>query len=244
MLMDLHAHSSGISRCCLLPYSAIIDEAKAMGIDGLVLTNHYTKEYLDGRAPAVLAHEYAEEYRLAKAYGDAVGVTVLFGIEISAAKHDYFHLLFYGVEEDFIEAYPEIYDLTQEELYRLAEEKGALLIQAHPFRGSTHPLDPAYLHGMEINCHPIYGTSRYDDVAEIAVDHGLLLTCGGDYHADAYRPLCGVMVPDTVKTSRALVEHLKATDSLTIRMQEPENGDCYDVVYRRFDGTLTKVDTV
>ena len=244
MLMDLHAHSSGISRCCRLPYAAIIDEAKAMGIDGLVLTNHYTREYLDRRDPSVLAHEYAEEFRMARAYGASVGVTVLFGIEISAAKHNEFHLLFYGVEEDFIETYPEIYNLTQEELYRLAEENGALLIQAHPFRGSTYPLDPAYLHGVEINCHPLYGTSRYEDVVKIALDHGLLLTCGGDYHADSYRPLCGVTVPDTVQTSRALVAYLKTADSLTLRMQEPQNGASYEVVYHRLDGTLAKTETV
>jgi hypothetical protein len=240
MLFDLHAHSSGISRCCLLPYSAIIDEAKAMGIHGLVLTNHYTKDYLDGGDASVLAHEYAEEYRRAKAYGESVGVTVLFGIEISAAKHNDFHLLFYGIEEDFIEAYPEIYNLTQEELYRLAEENGALLIQAHPFRGSTYPLDPAYLHGVEINCHPLYGTSRYDDVVAIAVAHKQILTCGGDYHADTYRPYCGVCLPDAVKTSRDLVTHLKQAKTLTIRMQEPADGQCYEVVYRRSNGHLQK----
>ena len=240
MLMDLHAHSSGISRCCLLPYTAIIDEAKAMGIDGLVLTNHYTKEYVGKGGASALARRYAEEYRMAKAYGESVGVTVLFGIEISAEKHDGFHLLFYGIEEDFIEAYPEIYNFTQEELYHLAEENGALLIQAHPFRGSTYPLDPAYLHGVEINCHPLYGTSRYDDVAAIAVKHKKILTCGGDYHADTYRPLCGVFLPDTVKTSRDLAEHLKHAETLTIRMQEPEDGKYYDVIYRQADGRIQK----
>ena len=233
MLMDLHAHSSGISRCCLLPYSAIIDEAKAMGIDGLVLTNHYTKEYLDGRAPAVLAHEYAEEYRLAKAYGDAVGVTVLFGIEISAAKHDYFHLLFYGVEEDFIEAYPEIYDLTQEELYRLAEEKGALLIQAHPFRGSTHPLDPAYLHGMEINCHPIYRESCAEKLIAYAHEEKKIVTCGGDFHADTYRPVCATLLPDTVTDEKALADFLLSTDHVELLIHEPLTAYPYRYRYLR-----------
>ena len=49
MLIDLHAHSSGISRCCRYDYKTILDHAKEVGIDGIVLTNHYQAEYLDGK---------------------------------------------------------------------------------------------------------------------------------------------------------------------------------------------------
>jgi histidinol phosphatase-like PHP family hydrolase len=43
MLIDMHAHSSGISTCCQIPYDKVIDTAKENGMDGIVLTNHYQK---------------------------------------------------------------------------------------------------------------------------------------------------------------------------------------------------------
>lgn len=43
-LCDLHCHSSGISKCCRIPYTQVIDEAKQAGIQAIVLTNHYVKE--------------------------------------------------------------------------------------------------------------------------------------------------------------------------------------------------------
>ena len=44
MLIDLHAHTGGISKCCRIPADKVVQAAKDVGLDGIVLTNHYQKE--------------------------------------------------------------------------------------------------------------------------------------------------------------------------------------------------------
>ena len=46
MLIDMHAHSSGISTCCRIPAAAVIEAAAEAGIRGLIMTNHYNKSYV------------------------------------------------------------------------------------------------------------------------------------------------------------------------------------------------------
>jgi len=237
MLIDLHAHTSGISACCLAPASDIVAVAKEIGLDGIVLTNHYDKSYVKNGDAEAFARAYTEEYRYTKRCGEAIGCAVLYGLEITMERYGGLHMLLYGVDEAFTIAHPTLYDLTQEELYRLAHEHGGLVIQPHPFRGGNRLQDPAYLDGVEINCHPEYGASYYDDVTAFAKEHKLILTCGGDYHADTYRAFCGVYVPNTVKDSRDLVTYLRTAEPITLCMQEPNQNDRYLVTYSRKDST-------
>lgn len=46
MLIDSHAHSSGISKCCRITFEEVLNQAIAVGIDGVVLYNHYQKSYI------------------------------------------------------------------------------------------------------------------------------------------------------------------------------------------------------
>ncbi len=46
MLLELHAHTSGISTCCRAPAPDIVAVAKDIGLDGIVLTNHYDKRFV------------------------------------------------------------------------------------------------------------------------------------------------------------------------------------------------------
>ena len=45
MLIDLHAHTSGISRCCRIPIPEVLRQTLDNGMDGIVLTDHYQKSY-------------------------------------------------------------------------------------------------------------------------------------------------------------------------------------------------------
>ena len=240
-LFDMHAHTSGISECCLGDAETIIKVARENGIDGIVLTNHYQKSYLRNGDATELAKRYTEEYRMTKRFGEKYGVTVIYGMEVTMHRHDNSHLLVYGLPESFTEEFPEVYDMTQEELYTLVKSRGGLLIQAHPFRVCYYPLDPRYLDGYELSSHPLYGTSAYDDVTALVVKHGKLLTTGADYHHDVpYRPYCGAFLPDTVKDPKSLVEALICADPITLSLHEPENRVKYLVTYSKKDGTVKK----
>lgn len=240
MYIDLHAHSSGISRCCQIPAPEVLKVAKDVGLDGIVLTNHYQKYYVENGDAAAFAKKYTDEFRYTKRCGEELGMTVIYGMEITMHRHDDIHMLLYGIDESFTEAYPTVYDMTQKELYALAVSHGGILVQAHPFRGSNYPLDPSLLHGYELNCHPGHCASRYDDVTALAIKHDLILTCGGDYHADSYRACCGVILPDTVTDSKTLATYLKSTDSMNLIVHEPENGKKFSVTYSRSNKALNK----
>jgi hypothetical protein len=228
MLIDMHAHSSGISPCCLLPYDKIIETSLATGINGIVLTNHYQKSYAKDGNYLAFAKRYTSEYKLAKAYGEKVGFKVFFGVEITMEKYGGTHLLVYGITESFIEENPTLFDLTLQELYTLVKKVGGIVVQAHPYRRVKNLLDVKYLDGVEVNCHPLYLNSYFEDMLKIATDNNLLLTCGGDYHADTPRSHCGMYLPDTVTDGISLGEYIKNTNRVELLIQD------YGSIYYRF----------
>ncbi len=233
MLIDLHAHSSGISRCCRIPFEEVIREALAVGLDGIALTNHYQKSYITDGDFSAFARRYTQEFRNARAFGDTLGCRVFFGAEITMERHNGAHLLLYGIEERFLEENPTLFDLSQETLYRMVKEAGGVVVQAHPYRRQPNLLDPRFLDGVEVNCHPLYGKSDFSDMRTIAEENSLLLTCGGDYHADTYRPKCGVYLPDRLQNGVELGEYLLSADALRLCIHEPNTERPYDYPYER-----------
>lgn len=231
MLIDMHAHSQGISLDCRIPYDVVIHTALDKGMDGIVLTNHYQKRYVPDGDAASFAAQYTEEFRKAKAYGDAVGCKVFFGAEVTMEQHGGAHLLLYGIDEQFIEENPTVYELSQEALYRLVKAAGGAVVQAHPYRRKKNLLDVRFLDGVEVNCHPLYGKSDFEDMLAIAKDNGLILTCGGDFHADTYRPKCGMYLPDHLQTGVEIGKYLLSAPSLTLCIQEPNTENPNDYLY-------------
>ena len=233
MLIDMHAHTSAISPCCLIPAPEVLAEAKAAGLDGIVLTNHYDKSYVKDGDAAAFARRYLDEFEYTRECGNVAGMCVIFGIEVTMAKHQNVHMLVYGVDEEFLMAHPDLYDCTQEELYALVHAYGGAMIQAHPFRGGRKLLDTKYMDGVEINCHPLYNESRWEDLVKIADDSRFIVTCGGDYHADTYRPRCGTYLPECITDTGALARHLLETKEITIRIHEPNTEEPFELKYDR-----------
>ena len=221
MLMDLHAHSAGISPCCRIEADEVLRQALAAGLDGIVLTNHYQRSYIRDGDVQGFVEQYLAEFDRAAQYGQALGCRVFFGIEATMEQYPAVHMLVYGVDAAFLRENPLLFDLSQEALFALVSAHGGALVQAHPFRNGAHVLDPAFLHGVEINCHPLYKCSYADELTDIAAQHRLALTCGGDYHADTYRPLCGTYLPDDIDSDAALAHHLRTADTFRLRIHEP-----------------------
>ena len=174
-----------------------------------------------------------EEFRVAKAYGDSVGFKVFFGAEVTMARYSDAHLLLYGIPESFIEENPTLFDWTMEEMYAAVKEVGGTLVQAHPYRKVKNLLPTQYLDGVEVNCHPLYGKSDFADMVEIATENKLILTCGGDYHADTYRPKCGVYLPDDLQDGIEIGRYILEAPSLTLCIHEPNTEKTYEYLHRR-----------
>ncbi|MBE6670195.1 MAG: PHP domain-containing protein [Ruminococcaceae bacterium] len=233
MLIDLHAHSAGISTCCLIPYNEVIDTAIEHGIDGAVLTNHYSRKFMKECSPEEFAKRYIEEYRAAKEYADSVGFKLFFGAEVTMKLHKNAHVLLYGIDEDFVLAHPTMHMYTHSELYRLVKEAGGAFVQAHPLRKEDKLLDVSMLDGIELSCHPLYEGTRADVLLDIAKEAGIILTCGGDYHADTYRPHCGIYLDEGIKDEKALSDFLCTTDRVTLCIHEVGTETPYDLTYER-----------
>ena len=236
MLIDLHAHTSGISTCCKADGAAMLAAARSVGIDGVCLVNHYHKPYLakTGETAEAFAKRYLEEYRAVKALGKSLSMPVFFGIEVTMELHGRAHMLVYGVPEDFVLQNPTLFDLTQRELYALAHANGGLLVQAHPMRnGKNSLLDPKYLDGVEINSHLLYDGTHYAELAAFARANGLLLTSGGDYHADTPRPKCGLCLPDGLADTSAIMAYLQGADRIEMCLQESENDTPENKVFEK-----------
>jgi len=233
MLIDPHAHTSEISLCCRIGATEVLQAAKAAGLDGIVLTNHYQKSYVRHDNPPEFAKKYIKEYEYTKQIGYETGLHVFFGIEVTTALYKNVHMLIYGTEPSFCLRFPDMYDYPLDELSRIVHKSGGVLIQAHPFRNGTHVLDTQYLDGLEINSHPLYNVSYADELTKIADQSGLILTCGGDYHADTYRPLCGTYFPETTADSIAIGAFLRTTKNIRLRIHEPNTESYYETDYIR-----------
>jgi hypothetical protein len=234
MLIDLHAHSSGISECCEIAYDGAIRAAKEKGLDGIVLTNHYQKAYVKDGDSLAFAKRYIEEFRIAKAYGDSIGFKVFFGAEVTMEKYGGAHLLLYGITEDFLLENSTLFDFTMQEMRDTVKHFNdkAAIVQAHPYRKVKNLLPVEFLDGVEVNCHPLYGKSDFSDMVKIAGESNLILTCGGDYHADTYRPECGVYLPNTLSDSVELGHYLLTSPTLTLHIQEPNTDSPYDFEWK------------
>ena len=124
--------------------------------------------------------------------------------------------------------------MTQQELYGLVHAAGGVMVQAHPMRnGKNRLMDPAYLDGVEVNCHPKYDRCYAKELAELAKSNGWILTCGGDYHADTYRVQCGMYLPDSITDGVQLGQYLKTADTVRLRVQEVGEMTAFDMEYRK-----------
>lgn len=202
MLIDAHMHTSGISPCSHRTPAQIVAQCLADETDGFVLTNHCDKSYTRDISYSEWCRRYNEEYYSAKRIGDRYGVRVFFGIEVNTATVKNVHYLIYGITPQALLSSPELYLLEQQDLYAYCVENDFALFQAHPFRNGTVPQDPRYLHGVEINCHPIYKTSMSREVRSFAEQHQLKLSCGSDFHGDHYKPYCGMYLPEEIRTEK------------------------------------------
>lgn len=212
MLIDPHVHSSGISPCSKRTPEKLIAEYIADKMDGFVLTNHCDKTWigrLGFKSYEDWCKAYNEEYFKTKALGEKYGIKVFFGIEVTALYNISVHYLIYGITPEELLESPELYALSQEELYNYCKKNGFALIQAHPYRNGATPQDPKYLDGVEINCHPNYKFTMEKELRPFAAEHNLKLTCGSDYHGDTYKPRqCGIIVPDTVSDEKQLKDYV------------------------------------
>lgn len=211
---ETHMHTFPVSRCARATVEESVAYYKALGYDGIFITNHF----LDGNINVDRSLSYAEQiefyfsdYEKAVEIGKKLGIKVFCGVELSYLGTDF---LVYGLGKEWFLAHPEIMEMKKSQELAFLMESGALVIQAHPYREASYidhiRLFPRQVHGVEVlNVWRSEGENR---MVEIYADYyGLLKFAGSDNHlADKQRKLAGMCCEEPVGDVQDFIEKVKS----------------------------------
>ena len=165
--VDPHVHTAETSRCGHVPAAEFVRIYHDIGFDGILITDHLHDVYIDTLDCASDWQQvvtcYMAGYRAAKQAGDAIGLTVMFGVELRFPENDSDYLL-YGIDEAFLRAHPYLNRMGHEKFFNTFCNE-LLIIHAHPFRHCDEVFYKS-VHGLEI----VNGNPRHDSRNEMALE--------------------------------------------------------------------------
>ena len=168
MKIDLHVHTSEVSRCGKLPARDVVNIYKELGYDAICITNHfstYTKGALRAKGHLDFIKAFEDGYQLARAEGEKIGLLVFRGYEFRCNRHDN-DFLIYHLPSDLLEKFDEIVNLPITDCLKQLRNNGVKIYQAQPFRTNSTLIDPSLLDGIEI-FNGSNGISPINDMAKI-----------------------------------------------------------------------------
>ena len=180
MKIELHAHTSEVSPCGTVPAKEVIELYKEKGFDGVVISDHFRASFFKKETDKENVNAFLKET------GDEIGVKVYLGAEIKLDNHPANEYLVYGIDEKFLFENARIFELPLEDVRKIVNDYGAVIIQAHPYRnGACEPMSE--VDGYEVFnghfCHHNFNQRAY----ELALETGKIQTSGSDthWHCDA-----------------------------------------------------------
>ncbi len=217
MKVELHCHTDG-SSCADYTIEGIINDYLKAGYGGIVATNHYANlEYV--RQGFSCPQDYAKAFLSwiedAERVGKEKNIKIFYGMEVRLT-YNHTEFMLYGFEKNFVLENPEIYNLTQEQLFELANKHNIFMYQTHPFRDGVVVGNPKYMHGAEyFNGH--YHHNNNNSLAkEFCEKNNLIKVVGTDFHHDDQPITTAVLVPDDIKDSIELTKYIRTNKFDTI----------------------------
>ncbi len=213
---EMHLHTSGCSKCGISTVEEIVVAAKEMGFQGIVVTDHFYRgnTCIDRNLPwEEFVAAYEENWLRGKAFGESVGIDVIFGIE-EVYNKDMKEVLIYGITPDELKAETDFRHYDLEQIFKFVDSHGGFLSHAHPFRDRPYiknpdeEPDPKFLHGAEA-----FNVSDPDDRNEMAVKYiekyGLKPLSGGDVHVCSHRlGTSGIATEERITDTKQLAKIL------------------------------------
>lgn len=215
---DTHVHTSETSPCGNVTGAQTVELYHKAGYNGFCITDHYTKDFFS-KLEGDWSHKidcFLEGYINALSYGEKIGFEVLLGMEmrLTDSKNEY---LIFGVTNEFLNKYPELYNLDLSTLSSLIKKEGLIIFQAHPFRPGMVIADSSLIDGVEVYNGNIRHNSRNNEVYDYALKNGLKMTSGSDCHEICDVARGGITTDRKISTSVELVEILKTTNFQLIK---------------------------
>ena len=172
LLVDLHCHSRFSADGVAEP-EALVEEARAKGLNGFAITDHNTSACVD---------YFAQHGFLNKEGTPVNGLLIIPGQEITTAEG---HLLALGVSlPDNLKGIPAV------EAVKLIHEKGGLAIPPHPYDFFRAGIREPVLETLDIDALEVFNAAttfkRYNKHAfQYAQSRGLPMTAASDAHDHA-----------------------------------------------------------
>ncbi|MBP3378021.1 MAG: hypothetical protein J6L96_04675 [Clostridia bacterium] len=221
---ELHCHTSEFSYCAGM---SGVDKAKLYienGYSTVVLTNHISAGY---RSDIPEHRDVVRKYfEAAEVMRDAANgkLNVIVGMEL-CFKGDIDDYLIYGMDEEMLAGFPEIFDFSYKYFYQWADEHDVIMIQAHPLRCGIIPRDPWYIHGAELynaSHDPFYNriAEAWADVYDNEFNHDgrrFIRTSGSDHHSDGQRACGGIVTDFEIKNNADLLSVLRSGEYELLR---------------------------
>lgn len=167
-LIETHAHTNIVSPCSRLSPRTLVKRYHLAGYSGIVVTDHLTVSLpifrqVDSWRERV--HRFFSGFRRVRDLAKRFGLVVYPGFELSYRHTQGSDFLVYGIDETLLAEMPEVYDLDPAEFRKLADEVGAIVFRAHPFRNGNRSVTIDYVHGIEV----YNGNPRHDSRNDLAV---------------------------------------------------------------------------
>lgn len=210
-LTEIHLHTKESSSCAKIPAKKMIELYKKEGYKTIVVTDHCSKSKMDSLGNKTWREKIdyiCRGFNIAEQYGNELEMNVLLGIEITLQITDSDYLI-YGIDKDFLYENEKIYEYTLEKLYKICNERGYLLVQAHPFRDDIQLAPLEYIDGIEVFNGCQDEVSRNDKALEYGESTNKILTSGSDFHNLDDLAKGGIITQIEIKDIKQLVKILK-----------------------------------
>lgn len=202
-LIETHCHTQETSNCAHMPAEKVVKLYVSMGYDGLVISDHlhaytFKRKILNENPQATWEEKvdcFLKGYKAAlKEAENHPGFKVYLGCELRFDEFDNDYLI-YGLSEEKLRDMKDIHEKETYEGFKILEEHGCSIIQAHPFRDDMTIVEPGHYDGVEVhNGHPGHD-SRNDIAFEWAKHFDYIMTSGSDFHGE-HKPNSGIFVDE------------------------------------------------
>ena len=218
---ELHCHTKEISHCSGESGAEVAKKYIEHGYTTLTVTNHFlswTAKEIDGETwEQTIGRFFGAVDLVREAAGELLHVLAGLELRLDGDPNDY---LVFGATRETLLDLPDIFEKSIRDAHALLNERGAIVVQAHPFRFGMKLVHPSYVDGYEVaNGHP--GHHSHNDLAEAwarrFVNHHPILTAGTDEHEPIHVPNAGILTDEPITTNDELLAALRSGDYELIR---------------------------
>lgn len=207
---ETHLHVSEVSPCSRISAAEMVKAYHEAGYKTLIVSDHFQNGYIErlGDLPwDDKVEHFLSGYEAVKAAAEEFSMNVILSAEIRF-NNSRNHYLLYGIDGAFLKQRPDVLDMSIEEFYPYAKERGVTIVQAHPFRDEKCIPMPDYVDGFEVyNSNPRHKNFT-EKTLEMARSCNMPMTAGSDTHRDEDIALTGVMTENEIRTVDDYVEAL------------------------------------